>query len=124
MIVKIPKTPITKTVIPIIRKIEVQLLLSSRLKPKNPPKTTRMATSGIIELIPSAAPRFWSVAISVSQALKQASLALEPKNVITQSKIITKVMQRAETEVARGKRAPMVSVFIKANAKIETPHKT
>ena len=42
-------------------------------------------TRGIMALIPSMLPRLESSEISVSQALKQASLAEDPKKVITQS---------------------------------------
>ena len=50
-----------------------------------------MEINGIIELIPSILPRFSLSPLSVSQALYAASLAVEPKKVITQSITIVKV---------------------------------
>ena len=50
-------------------KITVQLRASSRSKAMKLPNTTRIATRGIMELIPSAAPWFVSSVLSVTQAL-------------------------------------------------------
>ena len=118
---KKPAIPIMITATPIIAKIAVQLSLLPRSKDINPPKTASIATSGIIELMPSAAPRFVSSVTSVSQALKQASFAEEPKNVITQSIIITSVTQTAETEAAAGKIAPITSSRIRQNERMDMP---
>ena len=122
-IIKNPIIPITITDIPIIENIIVQLFEIERSKDINPPNTARIAISGIIAFIPSAAPRLLLSVESVSHALKQASFADEPKNVITQSIIITKVMHIAETDTAVGKIAPTISVLINAKERIEIPHK-
>ena len=64
----------------------------SRSKPMKPPKTTSMETSGIMELKPSILPRLLSSPLSVSHALYAASLAVEPKNVMTQSITIVSII--------------------------------
>jgi hypothetical protein len=110
--IKKPKIPIRITAIPMIVKISDHSSGFSSEKPINPPNTTKIAISGIIELIPSALPLFSEVVTSVSHALKQASLALEPKNVIRQSKMITRVTQIALTLTAVGKIAPIISFLI------------
>ena len=77
-----------------------------------------MATRGIIALIPSALPLFDESVISVSHALYAASFALEPKKVITQSIIITSVIQTALTDAA-GKSFPITSTLINANESMD-----
>jgi len=53
------------------------------------PNTISMASSGNVESTESTRPRFDSVVESVTQALKAASLAVEPKKVMTQSSTTT-----------------------------------
>ena len=118
---KKPKTPIKITITPITVKIKVQLLLLSRSRAIKPPKTASIATSGIIEFMPSALPRFDESVLSVSQALKAASFALEPKNVITQSKIMTSETPILATDTAVGKSAFNTSNLTSEKQSIETP---
>ena len=87
----------------------------------NPPKTARIAMSGIMAFTPSAAPRFFSVVESVSQALKAASFAVEPKKVITQSRMMVKEMPTEAALTAAPKRRPITSVRMKAKARMEIP---
>ena len=61
--------------------------------------------------------------LSVSQALKAASFALDPKNVITQSRIITREIPMLAAETAAGKSASIISRRINTNEIIETPHR-
>ena len=114
--------PIKVTTTPIMVKIAVQEADLSRSNAINPPKTTKIETSGIIALTPSAAPRFELSVLSVSHALNAASFALEPKKVITQSNIITKLAPTAAAETAVGKSTFITSILIKANDKIDMPH--
>ena len=62
---------------------KIQTQLDAKVKSKNikPPNTARIATRGIIELIPSAAPRLVLSVLSVNHALNAASFAEEPKKV-------------------------------------------
>ena len=60
---------------------------------------------------------------SVTQALKQASLAVEPKKVITQS-MMTAIQPPKATALADGNIFAMVSVFRKAKASNEMPQIT
>ena len=106
---------------PIIANITDQLEDSSRLKPINPPNTTKIAIRGIIALIPSALPRLEASVESVSQALNAASLAVEPKNVITQSSIIVKETPKLAAETVKGNSLFIVSIFNAEKLKIETP---
>ena len=99
----------------------VQLSAKSKLKPMNPPNTTRMETNGIMELKPSIFPRLPSPPLSVSHALKAASLAAEPKNVIMQSKTMVNVTPRAAACTAPPAIGVKVSTLIKANPKMEIP---
>jgi hypothetical protein len=82
-----------------------------------------MARRGIIALIPSAAPLFELGTDSVSHALKQASFALEPKNVITQSIIIVRLTPTLAAETTEGKRAFIISTLINAKEIIEMPQR-
>ena len=77
--------------------------------------------SGIMALTPSAAPRFVASVESVSHALKQASLAEEPKNVITQSMIITRETPTEAADVVVGMNFSIISVRIMAKERIEIP---
>ena len=86
-----------------------------------PPNTTKIETSGIIELKPSIFPRLPSPPLSVSHALKAASLAAEPKKVIIQSKAMVNVTPRAAACTAPPAIGVRVSTLIKANPKIEIP---
>ena len=104
-----------------IRKMAVQLSCLSRSKDMNPPKTTRMAIRGIMELTPSAIPRFVSSVLSVSQALYAASFAVEPKKVMTQSRMMVREMPICMAEAAMGNRAPRKSIRRKAKPMIEMP---
>ena len=119
---KNPITPTAVTTPPMMVKIAVQLDARSRSKAINPPNTARIATSGIMALTPSAAPRLVASVLSVSQALKAASLAVEPKKVITQSRTITSVMPMAEADAAMGKAAWIRSSRSRVKPKMEMPH--
>ena len=55
----------------------------------NPPATISIAARGKMERIPSTFPRNVLSVLSVTHALKQASFAVEPKSVITQSPTTT-----------------------------------
>ena len=59
----------------------------------------------------SARPRFCWVVLSVTQALKAASLAVEPKKVITQSSTTT-IVAAAAAAFAPGKSLPAFSGVI------------
>ena len=122
-IVNIPMIPIAIVAIPIMAKIITQLCARLRSKAINPPNTARMATRGIIELIPSAEPRLVESVESVSHALYAASFADEPKKVIRQSRTIVSVMPIAAALDAAGKRASITSSLSSANAKIEIPQR-
>ena len=119
---KIPANPTTSTIPPIIKKITVQLEASSRLKPINPPNTTKIDTNGIIALMPSIFPLLDSSPTSVSQALYAASLAAEPKKVMAQSKIITRLTPSAAASATLPHKGVNSSILIKPKAKMETPH--
>ena len=82
-----------------------------------------METSGIILFMPSAAPRLVLSVESVTQALKAASLAVEPKNVIRQSKMIVSETPRAAALVTMGNILPSTSVRISAKQNMEIPHR-
>ena len=84
--------PSATTMPPMTVKITVQLPSRFWSRPIKPPKTTRIAIRGIMALMPSTAPRLVSSVESVSQALKQASLAEEPKKVMMQSRAMVRVM--------------------------------
>ena len=120
---KIPRIPITRVKIPMMEKITVQLDGLSKSRNIKPPKTTRTDTKGIIAFIPSAAPLFLELVESVSQALKAASFAVEPKKVITQSSIIAKVTPTEAAETAIGKALLISSCFKNTKLKIEIPHR-
>lgn len=79
LIIKIPRIPTRITTTPMIEKMIVQLEDFSRSKNIKPPKTTSIATSGIIEFIPSTEPLFVESVLSVIHALNAASFAVEPK---------------------------------------------
>ena len=66
---KMPRIPIRSTATPMMTKIhthEEERLRSNAIKP---PKTARIATRGIMALMPSAVPRLSEVVLSVSHAL-------------------------------------------------------
>ena len=88
-----------------------------------PPNTARIARSGIMALTPSALPRFVSSVLSVSHALKQASLADEPKNVMMQSNTMTSAQPSAAAFATVGKTTPIQSVRRNAKHRIETPQR-
>ena len=104
-------------------KILLQLSARERSNAINPPKTARMEIRGIMALIPSAAPLFEESVLSVNHALNAASFALEPKNVIRQSKIMTKETPIAADETAMGKSDSMISVRMNTKQRMEMPHK-
>ena len=105
-----------------IIKIALQSFALDRSKPIKPPNTTRIAISGIIALMPSALPCPPSCVASVSQALKAASFAVEPKKVITQSNTITSDTPALAAAAALKKRV-RISIRIKAKAAMEIPHR-
>ena len=81
-----------------------------------------MASIGIMALTPSAAPRLVSSVESVSQALKQASLAVEPKKVITQSMMMTRLMQTVLTATGTPTAGAITSARMSEKLRMETPH--
>src|SRR5574344_3010302 len=91
--------------------------------PMKPPKTTSIEMSGIMALIPPAEPLFVSSVESVSHALKLASFAEDPKNVITQSIMMTRETPTEAADVAAGNKTLITSVRMKAKLQMETPHK-
>ena len=107
---KKPKIPIRVTRVPMMVNIRLQELDFSKSKNINPPKTTKIATSGIIEFIPSTEPLLVESVESVSQALKAASLAEEPKKVIAQSKTIVSEMPSEAADTV-GKSCSKTSSF-------------
>ena len=123
LIKNMPSTPITSVSAPITENITVQLLSLSRSKNIKPPNTTSTATSGIIAFIPSARPRFSLSVESVSHALNAASFAVEPKNVITQSRIIASDTPTVAADVVIAKVFSIKSVFKNTKLKIEMPHR-
>lgn len=106
-----------------IEKMIVQLEDFSRSKNIKPPKTTSIATSGIIEFIPSTEPLFVESVLSVIHALNAASFAVEPKNVIIQSSAIVSVTPKAAAEVTIGNNVPSTCVLSKVKQKMEMPHR-
>ena len=101
----------------------VQLWGALRSNAINPPKTARMATRGIIAFMPSAAPLLELSTLSVSQALKAASFADEPKKVIRQSRIITREIPTDAAEATIGNTAEMTSSLMRINASMEMPQR-
>ena len=120
---KIPRIPIRSVATPMMVNIITQLPASLRSNAINPPKTARMATRGIIELIPSAEPRLVESVESVSHALYAASFADEPKKVIMQSSAIVKVTQIAAVPVTAGNKDSIRSTLSSAKANIEIPQR-
>ena len=114
--------PTQMTTPPMMAKIQVQLSLWFRSKPMKPPKTTRMEIRGIMELMPSTAPRLVRSVESVTQALKAASLALEPKKVMTQSMMMTRLTPRAMALAVMGKTASITSTRSRQKLRMLTPH--
>ena len=84
-----PSAPQTEITIPIIRKSVLYPTASTSIP--NPPATLSIAARGSIESTPSTVPRNEDFVLSVTQELKLASFAAEPKSVITQSPTITRV---------------------------------
>ena len=113
--------PMRNTTAPMTQNTAVQLLCSPKSKPIKPPNTTKMASSGIMALMPSTAPRLVESVESVTQALKAASLAEEPKKVITQSKAMTKDTPTDAAEAAAGNRVLITSVRMRAKLRMDTP---
>ena len=101
----------------------VQLWSFSKSKNIKLPNTTKMETSGIMELIPSILPRLASSPQSVIQALKPASLAEEPKKVMTQSIRITRVTPREAAAAVLPAIGVKISMRMRQKDKIEMPHK-
>ena len=77
---------------------------------------------GIMALMPSAAPRLVSSVLSVSQALKQASLAVEPKKVMTQSMRMVRLTQTVVTATPAETMGLMTSTRMRAKLRMEIPH--
>ena len=69
-----------------------------------------METSGIIALMPSICPRLLWSETSVSQALKQASLAAEPKKVMMQSTAMVSATPTEAAAAVPGIQAPITSI--------------
>ena len=103
-------------------KMVTQLAAFSRSKNIKPPNTTKMAIMGIMALMPSAAPRLVSSVLSVSQALKQASLAVEPKKVMTQSMRMVRLTQTVVTATPAETMGLMTSTRMRAKLRMEIPH--
>ena len=74
-------------------------------------------------LTPSAEPRLVESVASVSHALKQASLAEEPKKVITQSITMTSDTPTEAAEAAMGKIFSITSVRISAKLQMLMPQR-
>ena len=104
-------------------KMAVQLEASSRSKNIKPPNTTRIATSGIMALMPSAAPRLVLSVLSVSHALKAASLALLPKKVIRQSRAITRDTPRVAALAICGNSPVRTSSRTSIKQRMEMPQR-
>ena len=121
---KKPIIPTARVSAPIIEKITVQLASLSRSKNINPPKTTRTETRGIMAFIPSAFPLFEESVESVSQALNAASFAVEPKSVITQSRIIVSATPTVIADTVAGINFPIISVRRSTKLKMEIPQST
>ena len=87
----------------------------------NSPKMTSMEISGRMASTDSAVPRASLGTVSVIHALKAASLAVEPKKVITQSSttIITAAAAAAE---AAGNSFAAFSTVTRPNAAVDRPH--
>ena len=92
------------------------------VSPSKSPKMTSMEMSGSVAITDSARPRFVSSVASVSQALKAASLAVEPKKVITQSST-TIITAAADTALAAGKSLAAFSTVTRPKAAVETPQR-
>ena len=122
-IVKSPMSPDTITDAPIMRYIVVQLSGLSRSNDMNPPNTTSVAMSGIIEFIPSMRPLSDESPLSVIHALNAASFAVEPKNVMTQSIMIVSCIPSVNAAVMLPAVFSSISVLISVNARIEIPQK-
>ena len=120
---KKPKMPTTVTTVPIMAKMALQLEAFSKSKNMKPPNTTKMLTSGIMALIPSAAPRLVGSVESVSHALKAASLALEPKKVMTQSRMMVRLTPSVAAETIIEAFLDRISSRRKIKLKIERPHR-
>jgi len=88
--------------------------------PSNRPKMTSMEMSGRMASTDSALPRAAFGTVSVIHALNAASLAVEPKNVMTQSSttIITAAAAAAE---AAGNSFAAFSTVTRPNAAVERP---
>ena len=80
-----------------------------------------MAISGIMALMPSMLPRLVSSDTSVSQALKQASLAEEPKKVMTQSMRMVRLTPTEAADAAPGNRALITSMRIRLKLQMLMP---
>lgn len=80
-----------------------------------------MASSGMAELTPSTLPRLVSSVTSVIQALKQESFDKLPKKVITQSKMMVRVMPKVAMAAASRARAAE-TLCRPAKARMERPH--
>ncbi len=104
-------------------KMVTQLAACSRSKNIKLPNTTKIASMGIMALMPSAAPRLELSVLSVSHALKQASLAVEPKKVITQSMMMVRLMQTVLTATPAETIGLITSVRMRAKLRMEIPHK-
>ena len=82
-----------------------------------------MATSGIMALMPSTLPRLLSSVTSVSHALKQASLAEEPKKVITQSRMMVMLTPTEAAETTVGNSALITSMRTREKLQMEIPQR-
>ena len=80
-----------------------------------------METNGIMALIPSILPRLVSSDTSVSQALKQASLAEEPKKVITQSMTMVTATPTEAADTVAGTSAEITSIRIRLKLQMLRP---
>ena len=84
------------------------------------PKTTTIASKGIMASTVSVLPRFCGSVTSVIHALKAASFAVEPKKVMTQS-IITTNTPASITAFAAGNSTLVLCTVIRENAKVVKP---
>ena len=111
-------TPVTRVRMPKTRKKVNQP--APLAIPEKPPKMMSIEIRGKIAKTDSIFPLVCGVEISVAKALKAASLAVLPKKVIRQSRIMIKT-PASIAAFATGNKAAILSVVIKANDKTERP---
>ena len=119
-----PANPATLTLAPITIKNAGQPSREERILPV--PATINIANNGNTFSTPSMVPRLVSSLVSVTQALKEASLASDPQKDMMQSMTITIVTVIASTFAVDipGKSAAVCSLEINANNAVMMPQTT